>query len=297
MADLELLSRGKVRDIYRCGDGMLLMVASDRISAFDVVLKEAIPQKGRVLTSMSTYWMEELKEVAPNHLIAVDPESFPDAVKDANNVDWRSGRAMVVRQAEMLPVECIVRGFLAGSAWKEYSASGTIHKMPIPGGLELGSRLPEPLFTPSTKATTGHDENISYNDMVGIVGEDVANEAKRICLDAYNLAADQAQSRGFLVADTKFELGFVDGVLTLADEVLTPDSSRFWREDDWKPGTDLPSYDKQPVRDWLEATGWDKTPPPPSLPEDVVEATSNRYVTAYEAITLKRLDDWYGGWG
>ena len=226
MTDLELLSRGKVRDIYRCGDGMLLMVASDRISAFDVVLDEAIPQKGRVLTSMSTYWMKELREVAPNHLVAVDPESFPDAVKRSGNVDWSSGRAMVVRQAEMLPVECIVRGFLAGSAWKEYSTLGTIHKMPVPAGLELGSRLPEPLFTPSTKATTGHDENISYNDMVSIVGEDVADEAKRICLDAYSLAAQQAQSRGFLVADTKFELGFVDGVLTLSDEVLTPSPPR-----------------------------------------------------------------------
>ncbi|MCL4443363.1 MAG: phosphoribosylaminoimidazolesuccinocarboxamide synthase [Actinobacteria bacterium] len=294
MTDLELLSRGKVRDIYRCGDGMLLMVASDRISAFDVVLDEAIPQKGRVLTSMSTYWMKELREVAPNHLVAVDPESFPDAVKQAGNVDWSSGRAMVVRQAEMLPVECIVRGFLAGSAWKEYSTLGTIHKMPVPAGLELGSRLPEPLFTPSTKATTGHDENISYNDMVSIVGEDVADEAKRICLDAYSLAAQQAQSRGFLVADTKFELGFVDGVLTLSDEVLTPDSSRFWKEDDWQPGTDLPSYDKQPVRDWLESTGWNKVPPPPSLPEDVVESTSRRYITAYEDITLNKLDDWYG---
>ncbi len=294
MADLELLSSGKVRDIYRCGDGMLLMVASDRISAFDVVLDEAIPQKGRVLTSMSTYWMNELREVAPNHLVAVDPESFPDVVKQADNVDWRSGRAMVVRQAEMLPVECIVRGFLAGSAWKEYSTSGTIHKMPVSAGLELGSRLPEPLFTPSTKATTGHDENISYNDMVNIVGEDVADKAKRICLDAYNLAAQQAQSRGFLVADTKFELGFVDGVLTLSDEVLTPDSSRFWKEDDWQPGTDLPSYDKQPVRDWLESTGWNKVPPPPNLPEDVVESTSRRYITAYEDITLNKLDDWYG---
>ncbi len=294
MTDLELLSRGKVRDIYRCGDGMLLMVASDRISAFDVVLDEVIPQKGRVLTSMSTYWMKELREVAPNHLVAVDPESFPDAVKRSGNVDWSSGRAMVVRQAEMLPVECIVRGFLAGSAWKEYSTLGTIHKMPVPAGLELGSRLPEPLFTPSTKATTGHDENISYNDMVSIVGEDVADEAKRICLDAYSLAAQQAQSRGFLVADTKFELGFVDGVLTLSDEVLTPDSSRFWKEDDWQPGTDLPSYDKQPVRDWLESTGWNKVPPPPSLPEDVVESTSRRYITAYEDITLNKLDDWYG---
>ena len=294
MANLELLSRGKVRDIYRCGEGLLLMVASDRISAFDVVMDEPIPQKGRVLTSMSTYWMKELRGIAPNHLIEVDPANFPDTVRQASNVDWQSGRAMVVRQADMLPVECIVRGYVAGSAWKEYRESGTVHKVPVPAGLELGSRLPEPVFTPSTKATTGHDENISYADMVQIVGVNTAGEARRICLDAYLLAAERAGSRGFLVADTKFELGFVDGVLVLADEVLTPDSSRFWKADDWKPGTDLPSYDKQPVRDWLEGTGWDKVPPPPGLPADVVESTSRRYITAYEAITGNDLNEWYG---
>ncbi|MCL5948805.1 MAG: phosphoribosylaminoimidazolesuccinocarboxamide synthase [Actinobacteria bacterium] len=293
--DLELLQRGKVRDIYRCGEGLLLMVASDRISAFDVILDEAIPGKGRVLTAMSAHWMEMLQEVAPNHLVAVDPDDFPPEIRSSDDVDWRSGRAMVVRQASMLPVECIVRGYLAGSAWKEYAQSGTVHKMPVPSGLELGSQLPEPMFTPSTKATSGHDENISYDEAAGIIGQSVAAEARRICLDAYAIAASAASSRGFIVADTKFELGFVDGQLVLADEVITPDSSRFWKADDWRAGYDLPSYDKQPVRDWLEVTGWDKTPPPPHLPADIVAETLKRYATAYESITGRDLDDWYGG--
>ncbi|MHB8263081.1 MAG: phosphoribosylaminoimidazolesuccinocarboxamide synthase [Acidimicrobiales bacterium] len=295
MSGLELMQRGKVRDIYRCGKGLLLMVASDRISAFDVILEEAIPDKGRVLTAMSSYWMEKLQQVVPNHLVAVDPADFPQEAVQANDVDWHTGRAAVVRQADMLPVECIVRGYLAGSAWKEYAQLGTVHKMPVPSGLELGSRLPEPMFTPSTKATAGHDENISYDEAAGIIGQSVVGEVRRICLEAYSMAADAAMSRGFIVADTKFELGYVDGELVLADEVLTPDSSRFWKADDWRPGYELPSYDKQPVRDWLESTGWDKTPPPPRLSAATVAETSARYVAAYESITGRDLDDWYGG--
>jgi phosphoribosylaminoimidazole-succinocarboxamide synthase len=282
---------GKVRDVYDAGEGNLLFVASDRISAFDVVMAEPVPDKGRVLTAMTAFWLEELADLAPNHLVSVDPADFPDEAAALPDV---AGRAMLVRRADMLAIECIVRGYLSGSAWKEYRTSGTMHGTPLPAGLQESDKLPEPVFTPSTKADTGHDENISFEEACEIVGADVAKAAREISLAAYQRGADLAAERGIVIADTKFELGFVDGELAICDEVLTPDSSRFWPADQWQPGATPPSFDKQPVRDWLEATGWDKSPPPPPLPRDVIDASRERYVTAYERITGKRFGEWYG---
>jgi phosphoribosylaminoimidazole-succinocarboxamide synthase len=282
---------GKVRDVYEAGDDTLLFVASDRLSAFDVVLDEPIPNKGRVLTAMTMFWLDHLKGVAPSHLVSVDPADFP---AEAGEVADVAGRAMLVRRAEMLKIECIVRGYLTGSAMKEYKASGTMHGTKLPDGLREADRLPEPVFTPSTKAESGHDENISFDEARGIVGDDVADQAREISLAAYAAGAEWAAARGILIADTKFELGFIDGKLCICDEVLTPDSSRFWPADAWEPGKVTPSFDKQPVRDHLESTGWDKTPPPPKLPAEVVSSTSQRYVTAYEKVTGLRFADWHG---
>jgi phosphoribosylaminoimidazole-succinocarboxamide synthase len=283
---------GKVRDVYGHGDDGLLMVASDRISAFDVVLAEPIPDKGRVLTAMTVFWLEQLADLAPSHLVSADPADFP---AEAGRLEEVEGRAMLVRRAEMLPIECIVRGYLSGSAWKEYRSSGTVHGLHQPDGLRESERLPDALFTPSTKATEGHDINIGFDEAVAIVGRAAAEEARDICLRAYRRGAAWAADRGIIMADTKFELGFIDGRLALCDEVLTPDSSRFWPVGAWAPGSTPPSFDKQPVRDHLEATGWDKSPPPPPLPDEVVRATSDRYRAAYEQITGLRLADWYGG--
>ncbi|MBW3669199.1 MAG: phosphoribosylaminoimidazolesuccinocarboxamide synthase [Actinobacteria bacterium] len=282
---------GKVRDVYDVGNDNLLFVASDRISAFDVVMAEPVPDKGRVLTAMTAFWLDRLGDVAPNHLVSVDPADFPAEAAGLPDV---AGRAMLVRKADMLSIECIVRGYLTGSAWKEYKASGTMHGTPLPGGLRESDKLPEPVFTPSTKAATGHDENISFEVACDIVGADVAKAARAISLDAYQRGADYAAERGIIIADTKFELGFIDGELAVCDEVLTPDSSRFWPAEDWAPGSTPPSFDKQPVRDWLEATGWDKTPPPPTLTAEVIGTSRERYVAAYERITGKRFADWYG---
>jgi phosphoribosylaminoimidazole-succinocarboxamide synthase len=288
---LQHLYSGKVRDVYDCGDGLLLMVASDRISAFDRVFAEPIPDKGRVLTAMTAFWTEELADVSPSHLVATDPESFPD---DARSIPDLAGRAMLVRKADMLPLECIVRGYLAGSAWKEYRATCTMHGTPLPAGLLESARLPEPVFTPSTKATVGHDENIGFADAVKLVGSDTAERARDICLTAYSRGAARALGRGIVVADTKFELGFIDGELAICDEVLTPDSSRFWPVEAWKPGSAPPSFDKQPVRDWAETTGWDKASPPPRMPAEVIAATRERYVSAYEQISGRTFSDWWG---
>ncbi len=265
---MNLLYSGKVRDIYDAGDDRLLMVTSDRISAFDVVLDQPIPHKGRVLTALTEFWLGQMADIVPNHLVSVD------------------GASMLVRKAEMLPIECIVRGFLSGSAWKEYTEKGTVHGMPLPAGLRQSEQLPDPIFTPSTKAAIGdHDENISFDQAVALVGAEVAAEAGAISLRVYERAAARAAAAGIIIADTKFELGWIDGKLALCDEVLTPDSSRFWEASAWEPGTTPASFDKQPVRDWLESTGWDKTPPAPALPPEVVEATSERYVAAYERLT------------
>ena len=270
---MNLLYSGKVRDVYDAGDDTLLMVTSDRISAFDVVLDQPIPHKGRVLTLLTAFWLDQMSDIVPNHLISVD------------------GASMLVRKANMLPIECIVRGFLSGSAWKEYTGKGTVHGMPLPAGLEQSQQLPDPLFTPSTKAAVGdHDENISFDQAAELVGKDVAAEAAAISLTVYHRAATMAARAGIIIADTKFELGWIDGRLALCDEVLTPDSSRFWEASAWRPGITPPSFDKQPVRDWLEGSGWDKRPPAPPLPPEVVEATSERYVAAYERLTGKRFD-------
>lgn len=290
---LRLAASGKVRDIYDLDDGTLLFVTSDRISAFDVVMAEPIPDKGRVLTALTAFWLDLLSDVAPNHLVSLDPPAGAAGELGAAGADL-AGRTMVVRRAEMLPIECIVRGYLSGSAWAEYKRSGTMHGTPLPKGLQQSDRLPEPVFTPSTKAAEGHDENISFDDAASLIGIDLAKQAQELSLEAYRRGAAWAADRGIIIADTKFELGMIDGDLALCDEVLTPDSSRFWPADDWKPGATPPSFDKQPLRDWLEATGWDKTPPPPTLPPDVVEATRVRYAEAYERLTGRRFADWPG---
>ena len=282
---------GKVRDVYDAGDDKLLFVASDRVSAFDVVMAEPIPNKGRVLTAMTAFWLDLFKDLAPDHLVSLDPADFPEGSADVPDV---AGRAMLVHKAEMLKIECIVRGYITGSAWKEYKASGTMHGTPLPSGMQESDKLPEPIFTPSTKADTGHDENISFEQACEVVGADVAKAARELSLLAYQRGADWAAERGIIIADTKFELGFINGELALCDEVLTPDSSRFWPADSWVPGTTPPSFDKQPIRDWLEASGWDKTPPPPALPQEVVDSSAARYVEAYERITGKRFADWLG---
>ena len=285
---LRHIASGKVREIYELDDKHLLFVASDRMSAFDVVMAEPIPDKGRVLTALTAFWLEQLAGVAPNHLVNFD---VPAVAADEPDL---AGRVMVVRKAEMLPIECIVRGYLSGSAWAEYKNSRSMHGTPLPAGLRQSEKLPEPVFTPSTKAEAGHDENISFDAAKKLAGDDLAEEARRISLAAYRKAADLAAERGIIIADTKFELGLIDGQLCICDEVLTPDSSRFWPADAWEPGTTPPSFDKQPLRDWLENTGWDKTPPPPSLPPDVVDATRARYVEAYERITGRAFADWPG---
>ncbi|RTL08971.1 MAG: phosphoribosylaminoimidazolesuccinocarboxamide synthase [Acidimicrobiia bacterium] len=289
--------RGKVRDLYAVGEDRLLMVASDRLSAFDVVMAEPVPDKGRVLTAMSAHWFAEIDDVIGNHLISTDVADLPAEVRR----DDLAGRIMLCRRAEMLPVECIVRGFVAGSAWKEYRDRGTIHGMAAPAGLVEADRLPEPIFTPSTKAAVGdHDENITFDRAVEILGGDVAEAAREASLAIFARASERAEAVGFLLADTKFELGWVpdpEGTprLVLADEVLTPDSSRYWAVEDWSPGATPQGFDKQPVRDYLESLGWDKLPPPPALPAEVVDATATRYRQAYERICGRSLDDWPGG--
>jgi phosphoribosylaminoimidazole-succinocarboxamide synthase len=285
---LEHVASGKVRDIYELDDKHLLFVTSDRMSAFDVVMAEPIPDKGRVLTALTAFWLDQLAGVAPNHLVSFD---VPAAVASVPDLD---GRIMVVRKAEMLPIECIVRGYLSGSAWAEYRKSGTMHGIALADGLQQSQKLPEPVFTPSTKAESGHDENISFEQARALTGPDLAEEARRISLAAYKAASDLAAERGIIIADTKFELGVIDGQLCICDEVLTPDSSRFWPAESWAPGGTPPSFDKQPLRDWLEGTGWDKTPPPPALPDDVVQATRDRYVAAYERVTGKSFAAWPG---
>ncbi|MBA4370287.1 MAG: phosphoribosylaminoimidazolesuccinocarboxamide synthase [Coriobacteriaceae bacterium] len=281
-------ARGKVRDIYDLGD-RLLMVASDRLSAFDVVLPDPIPHKGEVLTRLSLFWFELLAGVVPNHLISADVADLPD--RFAARADYLRGRSMLVKKARVHPVECIVRGYLAGSGWAEYQREGTVCGIALPAGLRESERLPEPLFTPSTKAVIGeHDENISFERAARIVGAETAAALRDAAVAVYSEAREHASSRGIIIADTKFEFGEVDGVLTLVDEVLTPDSSRFWPAITYEPGRAQLSFDKQYVRDWLEASGWDKRPPAPALPAEVVEGTSRRYIEAYELITGRTFE-------
>ena len=293
MADLPLLHSGKVRDIYDAGDGRLLMVTSDRISAFDVVMAEPIVDKGRVLTAMTSFWFEQFADLICGHLISTDTADLEAVLGARASVDL-VGRTMLCHRAEMLPIECIVRGYITGSAWKEYRTSGTMHGTAMPDGLLEASRLPEPVFTPSTKADEGHDVNISYADAVNLVGVQVAEAAREASIACYLRGAEWAAQRGIVIADTKFEFGMVNGHLVLADEVLTPDSSRFWPAEVWAPGVTPPSFDKQPVRDYLDGLDWDKQPPPPALPDEVVSATSSRYVEAYERITGRSFADWPG---
>jgi phosphoribosylaminoimidazole-succinocarboxamide synthase len=281
---------GKVRDIYDAGDDRLLMVTSDRLSAFDVVMAEPIPDKGRVLTAMSAFWFEQFAGIVGSHLLSTKLADVPAA---GQRPEWE-GRIMLCRRAEMLPIECIVRGYLTGSAWKEYRTSGTMHGQELPAGLLESAQLPEPVFTPSTKAAEGHDENISFEAAVDLIGSDLAEQARSVSIELYSRGAKWAAERGILIADTKFELGVIDGELVLADEVLTPDSSRFWAADQWKPGSTPPSFDKQPVRDFLDSLDWDKQPPPPPLPSEVVDTTSSRYIDAYERITGRSFTDWHG---
>ena len=283
--------RGKVRDLYDAGGGQLLMVASDRISAFDVVMAEPVPDKGRVLTAMSAFWFELLAPVAGNHLVSTELSALSPDEQDP----WREGRIMLVRRAAMVPVECVVRGYLSGSGWKDYLASGSICGVRLPDGLREADRLPEPIFTPTTKAPIGvHDQSMTFDAVVALVGGAQAEEARALSLAAYRRAAAHAERGGIILADTKFELGVVDSTLVLADEVLTPDSSRFWPADDWTPGRPPPSFDKQPVRDELEASGWDKRPPPPPLSPATVAATRARYVEAYERLSGRSFADWPG---
>jgi phosphoribosylaminoimidazole-succinocarboxamide synthase len=292
---LTLIQCGKVRELYDAGGDRLLMVATDRMSAFDVIMAEPIPDKGRVLTAMTAYWLEELSDLAPNHLISADAADFPDgAASLPGGLSGLAGRSMLVHRAEMLDIECIVRGYLAGSAYKEYEREGTVHGMAMPAGLRRADRLPEPIFAPSTKATEGHDLNIGMAEAIDLVGREAADAASELCLAAYSRAATRAGEQGIVICDTKFELGFIDGTLSLCDEVLTPDSSRFWSADNCAPGTNPPSFDKQPLRDWLEAQPWDKQPPPPALPDEIVAATSTLYIDAYQRVCGRRLSDWYG---
>jgi phosphoribosylaminoimidazole-succinocarboxamide synthase len=273
--------------MYRAGEN-LLIVATDRLSAFDFVLPTPIPGKGKVLTGLSLFWFDLLKDV-PNHLVTADVSQMPDPLPA--HADQLRGRTMLVRHAEVLPIECVVRGYLAGSGWKSYKKSGEVCGIKLPDGLRESDKLEEPLFTPSTKAERGeHDENISFERMCEIVGDEVARRVRDLSLQVYARARDYAAERGVIICDTKFEWGFIDGELTLVDEVLTPDSSRFWPADRYRPGGPQPSFDKQYVRDWLEASGWNKQPPPPELPEDVVHRTSVKYREAFRLITGADLE-------
>lgn len=281
--DLTPSAQGKVRDIFDLGD-QLLIVATDRLSAFDVVLPDPIPYKGEVLTKISLFWFSHLAEIVPNHLLSANEAYLPESI--APHADALRGRFMLVKKAEVFPVECIVRGYLAGSGWKEYQASGTVCGQKLPEGLVESSKLERPIFTPSTKAAIGdHDENISFERMVEIIGVEHAERLRDVSLALYSAARDHAATRGIIIADTKFEFGLVDGEVTLIDEVLTPDSSRFWPADEYEPGHGQPSFDKQFVRDWLEDHGWDKKPPAPELPEDIIAVTAEKYIEAYEMLT------------
>lgn len=285
--DIKPDSQGKVRDMYDLGD-KLLVVATDRISAFDYVLPDEIPNKGKVLNQLSVFWFDLLSDVIENHLISTDVADLPEQFKPY--ADYLDGRFMLVRRCNMYPVECIVRGYLTGSGLKEYQKSGTVCGIKLPAGLENGSKIPQTIFTPSTKAALGdHDENIDFDTMVGIVGQEAAEQLRDAAVKIYEIAAKHAAERGIIIADTKFEFGTIDGKLILADEVLTPDSSRFWPADEYQVGQEQPSFDKQYVRNWLNAN-WDRKGNPPHLPADVIAKTSEKYITAYEMITGKKFN-------
>lgn len=279
---IPLRARGKVRDIYDV-DGRLLLVTTDRISAFDYILPTGIPQKGEVLNRLSLFWFDFLRDTVDNHVITAAVGEYPPALQPF--ADQLRGRSVLVKKAEMIQLECVARGYLSGSGWKEYKTSGSVCDIRLPEGLQESSRLPEPIFTPATKAETGHDINISFQQACATFGADLVKQLRELTLTIYNRAAEYAESKGILIADTKFEFGFIDGKLVLADEALTPDSSRFWPKDQYKPGGAQPSYDKQFVRDHLEAIHWNKQPPAPVLPADVTMRTSEKYREAYRLLT------------
>jgi phosphoribosylaminoimidazole-succinocarboxamide synthase len=283
---IKKLKSGKVREVFDLGD-RLLFIASDRISAFDCVMPNGIPRKGEVLTQISHFWFDQTEKIVPNHRLAGANDPLPPALQPfAAQV---AGRSMIVKKATPLTVECIVRGYLAGSGWKEYKKSQTVCGIPLPAGLTESAELPEPIFTPSTKAETGHDENISFAEARKILGDDIAHQASDLSLKIYKFARDYARQRGIIIADTKFEFGLYEGKLILIDEVLTPDSSRFWPASEYAPGKGQPSFDKQFVRDYLETLDWDKTPPAPALPADIVAKTQAKYLEAYERLTGRKL--------
>ena len=286
--DLELFASGKVRDVYQIGSDHLLFIATDRISAFDYVLATGIPHKGQVLTQISLFWFDFLKELVPNHLVTANVSQYPAEVR--KYADQLRGRSMLVRRAEMFPVECVVRGYLSGSGWKEYNASGSVCGIKLPAGLRESEQLPEPIFTPATKATTGHDENISFEHVSQLVDPEDARMLRDLSLAIYKKAADYARQKGIIIADTKFEFGRTAAGITLADEVLTPDSSRFWPADSYGPGMSQQSFDKQYVRDFLEEIRWNKKPPAPALPAEVARKTSEKYVQAFRQLTGRELD-------
>jgi phosphoribosylaminoimidazole-succinocarboxamide synthase len=284
LSDLPRIASGKVREIYEAPDRTLLLVASDRISTFDVVHPTPIPDKGKVLTGLSTFWFERTGHILPNHLVSVT-DGVPREVR---------ARAMLARRLEMLTVECVVRGYITGSGWKDYQRTGAVCGVQLPEGLRESDQLPKPIFTPTTKATTGHDEAVDFEGAVELIGDRaLAERVRDVSLELYRFAADHARERGIILADTKFELGLdADGTLTLGDEVCTPDSSRFWPADEYEAGRSQPSFDKQYVRDWASSTGWDRTPPAPAIPDDVVARTREKYVEAYERITGEPFDAW-----
>jgi phosphoribosylaminoimidazole-succinocarboxamide synthase len=286
---LECIGRGKVRDIYAVGDDRLLIIATDRISAFDVILPTPIPRKGEVLTQLSLFWFDFLKDVVPNHLITANVDEYPDELKQYR--DQLEGRSMLVKKLKMFPVECVARGYVVGSGWKDYQRTGAICGINLPAGLRECGKLPEAIFTPATKAETGHDENISIEQAGQIIGADWAQKLKDLTIDIYERAAQHGLACGLIIADTKLEFGLLDGEIVLGDEVLTPDSSRYWPLELYQPGRSQESFDKQYVRDYLETLDWNKTPPGPELPEEVVENTSEKYAEAYFILTGKELGE------
>ncbi|MES2636127.1 MAG: phosphoribosylaminoimidazolesuccinocarboxamide synthase [Pseudomonadota bacterium] len=292
LQSLTLTHQGKVRDIYAINDDAMLLVSTDRLSAFDVILPTGIPNKGAMLTQMANFWFAKLKHIVPNHLTGIDPLSVVDGAEDKSQLgEGKLSRAVVVKKLRPLPIEAIVRGYLVGSGWKEYKAKGTVCGIHLPAGLQEASKLPAPIFTPSSKAAVGeHDENISLQACADLIGHDMAEKVAKVAIQLYSEAAEYALTRGIIIADTKFEFGLGNqGVLHVMDEVLTPDSSRFWPLAQYQVGSNPPSYDKQFVRDWLESIHWNKTPPAPALPEDVAKKTSEKYLEAYEKLTGQKL--------
>jgi len=287
LKNIKLWRRGKVRDIFDLGENML-MVASDRISAFDVVLPNAIPYKGQILNSISAYWFEKTKDVIKNHIISVNVDDFGLDLTD-NEREMLRGRSSLVRKGKMIEVECVVRGYLDGSGWRSYLDTGNLFDIPLPRGLKQGDCLPEPLFTPTTKALTGHDEYMNFNEVKSLIGEDVAKYIRDSSINLYNLANRDVYEKGLILADTKFEFTYIDGEICLADEIFTPDSSRYWDRESYKPGGPQPSFDKQYIRDWLSSQDWDKTPPAPELPDEVVHKSVEKYLEVYRRVTGKDL--------